>query len=99
MAAPRNEIRLYGFELESMPEYSASLPTGTTLWKQWKSRRVGTWYVGQYTPHPDPDKVGIRWSRVVLRHGPPPRGWRAPDWSRFETYRTELAAHRNERAA
>lgn len=31
-----HEIRLYGYELASMPEYSTTLPTGTTLYKMWK---------------------------------------------------------------
>jgi hypothetical protein len=94
-----NEIRLFGFELDSMGEYSTTLPTQTTLWKQWKRREPDGWYVGQYVPCPDPNRVGIRWSRVVLRHGPQSRDWQAPDWDRFETYRAELAAHRKGRAA
>lgn len=31
-----NTIRLFRHELESMPEYSSTLPTGTTLWKMWR---------------------------------------------------------------
>jgi predicted nucleic-acid-binding Zn-ribbon protein len=30
-------IKLYPWELESMSEYSCSLPTGTTMWKMWKN--------------------------------------------------------------
>jgi hypothetical protein len=62
-----NRIRLYPWELESMPEYSSTLPTGTTLWKMWKRNLNETynhaaalackplkpvvWWIGQYVPH------------------------------------------------
>lgn len=78
----RNIIRLYLWELESLPEYSASIPTGTTLWKQWRRRvRLGgvpVVVVGQYVPHWRPGTIGIRWSSVELRHGPRPRGCECP---------------------
>ncbi len=89
----RNEIRLYAWELESMPEYSLSLPTGQTPWKQWRRNvnvrrleREPEWVVGQYVPSLHDGYVGIRWSRVVLRHGPRPRLYRVPDWSRVARF-------------
>lgn len=92
----RNEIRLFIWELMSMGEYSSTLPTGTTVWKQWR-RRVDAepsgFVVGQYVPCDERDRrgraqVGIRWYRVVLKHGPfPRRGYRPPDWDRYEYYK------------
>jgi hypothetical protein len=32
----KNRIRLYPWELDSMPEYSCSIPSGTVLWKMWR---------------------------------------------------------------
>lgn len=32
----RGRIYLYPWELDSMPDYSLSLPSGTTLWKMWR---------------------------------------------------------------
>lgn len=31
-----NEIRLYGYELASMPNYSTTIPSGTVLYKMWR---------------------------------------------------------------
>lgn len=73
---------LYPWELESMPEYSASLPTGTTIGKFWRSRYGSGWYVGAYIEDPDdrPNSRGIVWFEVVLRHGPEPFRYDPPDW-------------------
>lgn len=67
-----NLIRLYGFEFDSMPEYLRSLPTGTTLWKMWKRFNGKRWIVGQYVPHVNPNKIGIRWFEIMFRSGPIP---------------------------
>jgi hypothetical protein len=87
-----NEIRLYHHELESMPEYSRSVPSGPTLFKMWK-RFTGwhgePWVVGQYVPPHRTFKeldVMIRWYRVVLRHGPMPPTWQVPDWGNFQRF-------------
>lgn len=120
-----NTIRLYAHDLESMPEYSSTLPTGTTLWKIWRrlelhaggfsappharedlQRHVSAgvpveerWFVGQYVPcreHGErcPDHVGIRWFRVVLRAGPAPPAYRAPDWSNYARFQRERASEK-----
>jgi hypothetical protein len=53
-------------ELETLLEYSKTLPTGTTIGKRWKRRTAHGWTIGQYQAHPDPDQVTIAWQRVVL---------------------------------
>lgn len=61
--------------LEAMVEYSCSIPTGTTIGKKWKcdrnfGRRSSTvgpdWMTGEYIDHQDPNKVGIKWRKVVI---------------------------------
>ena len=49
-----------------LPEYSSSIPTGTTIGKQWKRREGNNWYLGEYIPHEDPKLVGISWKRIIL---------------------------------
>ncbi len=54
-------------EVNALPEYSCSLPTGTTIGKRWKCRtRQGTWVLGEYVVSELPGMVGIRWSRIVI---------------------------------
>jgi len=103
-----NEIRLFPWELESMGEYSCSIPTGTTLWKMWKcdlnayrlppKKRKPKWVVGQYIPHKDPEFVGIRWFPVKLLEGPEPLDWRVPDWDNDQRYDRERDAERRQSA-
>lgn len=87
-----NEIRLYWWELQSMPEYSTSTPTGRVVWKQWRARDrdssgwLDSWFVGQYVPGLTKSTLTIRWSRVVLRHGPMPPVYYEPDWHREGYY-------------
>lgn len=55
--------------LDSLLEYSSSLPSGTTVGKRWKRRVADGWYLGEYfkdetTP---PDSVSVRWSKIELR--------------------------------
>jgi hypothetical protein len=92
----KNEIRLFVWELESMPEYSSSLPTGQVLFKMWRraiqdlrTRAVVAWQAGQYVPCRIPGNVGIRWFDVVLRAGPKPPAWEAPDWNNRARYQRE----------
>lgn len=95
MSCARNRIRIFYWQLETMPKYNTTLPTETTPWKMWKrdahvlDRRAlrGTrltidpkWFVGQYYPIDDPDRIGIRWFEVVLLEGPMPPDYRTPDW-------------------
>lgn len=54
-------------ELNSLPEYSWSLPTGTTIGKRWKCQtRQGTWVLGEYAVSVLPGMVDIHWSRIVI---------------------------------
>lgn len=67
-------------EFNSLPEYSCTLPTGTTIGKKWKSNihafdprcydpRTGNtiedWYLQEYIPHKDPKLVGISTKHIV----------------------------------
>jgi hypothetical protein len=109
-----NEIRLFLHELESMDEYSSTIPTGTVMWKMWRRRSCSNgagrllgieWFVGQYVPddkygRPLPkSRIGIRWFKVVLRQEPVPPIYRAPDWSNYQRYRKEVAEERKQRCA
>ncbi len=52
-------------EFDDLPEYSMSLPTGTTIGKQWKmgwGRPDGplTWYLCEYVEIDEPGYVGIQ---------------------------------------
>jgi hypothetical protein len=120
-----NEIRLYLYELLSMPDYSSTMPTSTTPFKMWRRNnnvamririsesRCGRdmaideylklkakllkkydgedWFVGQYYPIDTPGRIGIRWFKVVLKEGPMPSGWQAPDWDNLQRWRKERA--------
>jgi len=100
-------IRLFAWELASMSEYSCSLPTGTTPWKMWKHNenaypnvpgrpaKKAKWWVGQYR-EPEGDSVPIRWYEVIMRHGPMPTRYVAPDWSNYARYKSD---RKKERAA
>lgn len=67
-------------EFDALPEYSCSLPTGTTIGKKWKKNihafdprchdpRTGNtiddWYLCEYVEHSDPTKVGIVYKHIV----------------------------------
>jgi hypothetical protein len=84
-------VTLFDDELAELPEYSCSLPTGTTIGKRWKrDRNFGlptrekSWCVAEYVAHEDPKMVGIEWREVedVLPRAewvdltPQPREWR-----------------------
>lgn len=90
----RHTIRIFAWQLDSMDEYTVTLPTGTTPFKMWKTRVRQKWMVGQYYPIDVPGQVGIRWFRVVYLEGPMPPGWRPPDWSNYERFRRERKAER-----
>lgn len=59
-------------EFDALPEYSFSLPTGTTPGKAWKKhKRDGTWMRGVYgKPFPESHKyhgeIPIVWRRIVI---------------------------------
>lgn len=84
---PLPALLLHRAELDALGEYSCSYPSGTTVGKVWARRSPGDaqaadadWYIGMYVPDEDPQQVGIVWFQVVLLEGPPPPGWRTPDW-------------------
>lgn len=62
-------IRIWADELERLPEYSLTYPTGVCNGKTWKIRgHKGEWSVGQYR-----EINGVMWVmffRVVLLSGP-----------------------------
>lgn len=87
-------IKLFLWELESMHDYSRSLPSATTIGKMWRRlmEPVGRnpyWIVGQYARHDEPGQVRIRWLDVILKEGPKPYHYRAPDWTKFERWKRE----------
>ncbi len=61
-------------EFEALPEYSCTLPTGTTIGKRWKRRipymdRIdppNDWYMGEYVECYKDGEIGIEWSRILL---------------------------------
>lgn len=109
MSKCKNTIRLFAWELDSMSEYSCSIPTGTTPWKMWKcnmnaypnpgllgeSAREPRWVVGQYG-EPEGDSVPITWFVVVLRYGPRPPLYSAPDWSNYERWKSDYKKEKEE---
>ena len=74
-------------ELFALLEYSCSLPTGTTIGKQWRCdvhayrkkaipKDQHEWQIGEYTEDTDPGMVGIRWTWAVDANHSPHRGKR-----------------------
>lgn len=80
-------IRLYRYELEMLPEYSCTMPSGTTDWKTWRcdenfgTGRPESWIVGQYVPHEDPTKIRVRAFSIEFLEGPAPL--RYTDWTKI----------------
>jgi len=67
-------------EIYKLPEYSTTLPTGTTIGKKWKADKNARRYPEDRTPNPDwrlaeyydindPDRVGIRWAKIIITGG------------------------------
>lgn len=59
----------------ALPDYSSSLPTGTTPGKRWKRRidyydESKGWMMGEYFVLPDPEAaeqfMGIRWRNLLV---------------------------------
>lgn len=70
-SAETDVVRLTQAEFNALLDYSASLPTGTTIGKQWKRRNdyydeSKGWRLGEYVEHPNPDLVGIRWRDIEI---------------------------------
>lgn len=66
-------IRLTRSDFDKLPNYSCTLPTGTTIGKQWKravqrfhEEPTDEWVLGEYIEHPDPGTVGISWRRILI---------------------------------
>lgn len=80
----RGETVVTRDELRALPEYSCSLPTGTTVGKRWRrdvtfgrpNRRKGEaeWLVGEYYDVGSKEEVGIKWTWAVSSPGVPHRG-------------------------
>lgn len=85
-------MRIWLDELDRLPEYSTSLPTGTYPGKQWRAKRASGWFIGMYGEPTDPKTIPIHWFEVVLLQGPRkrnersrlnPDGRRPPGWNTF----------------
>lgn len=57
------------------------------------NEHTGHHVVGMYVEHEDPRLVKMLWFDVVLKHGPAPRNYHAPDWSNFAAWKAERALH------
>lgn len=80
-------------EVRALPEYSCTLPTGTTVGKKWKRHEpyrrhcqddpgCGHWFLGEYVDIGKSDEVGIIWRKIQADQPPvaaPPRPRQA--WS------------------
>ena len=72
----KGTIRIWLDELERLPEYSSSKPSGVCPFKSWKRRvrKPGgglAWIVGMYTPIQGiTHELYTRWFDVVLLQGP-----------------------------
>lgn len=69
-------------DLDALPDYSMSIPTGTTIGKRWKrdnnvtrllngalpdrERGLNDWWMGEYQPHEDPRYVNIMWLKILV---------------------------------
>lgn len=61
-------LKLTQREFDQLPEYSASLPTGTTVGKRWKRH----WR--------EPQSCGVPSSHPAYRHIPPKDGWQIGEY-------------------
>lgn len=53
-------------ELDALPEYSFSLPTGTVPGKQWKRKVASDWWLGEYGKIDEAtDTITIRWRKIL----------------------------------
>lgn len=69
--APDGIERIDKVALFALPEYSFSLPTGTTIGKRWRALRGNRWWIGEYVPSEKPGHVGIVWKVAELVEAPP----------------------------
>lgn len=71
MNANMNTVPLTKQEFDALPDYSCSLPTGTTIGKQWKRRNnyddeSKGWTRGTYSHRIDAHTVAILWENIWL---------------------------------
>jgi hypothetical protein len=52
-------LRISKQQLDSLPEYSASYPTGVYLGKLWKALWSGQWFILGYTMSEDPARCKV----------------------------------------
>jgi hypothetical protein len=69
--AHMESVELSRAEFDALLDYSASIPTGTTIGKKWKRRNdyydeSKGWVMGEYFDIGEKDSVGIRWFNIVL---------------------------------
>lgn len=74
-------IALSKQEFDALPEYSCTLPTGTTVGKRWKlgwpyHEPRTRWFLGEYAKSDLPGMVDIVWREIVFvaEEGAPFRG-------------------------
>jgi len=104
-------LRLYPWELDSLPEYSTTMPTGTTIGKFWKRNTNWMthgggysapdsvnpkWVVCAYDENPNPKLVTIRIFEVAVLEGPYSGDYRPPDWSNYARWKRDRDAERAE---
>lgn len=69
-------ITLTQKQFDDLPEYSCSIPTGTTIGKQWKKNiyaftnfsdkvKRQKWFLCEYIKDDDPKMVGILYKQIV----------------------------------
>lgn len=61
-------VTLSADDLERLPEYSSSIPTGVCEGKVWKRQVGADWYLGSYEPcdPPEPDAVMTVFRRIEI---------------------------------
>ncbi len=68
MAGKVEYVALTQEAFDKLPNYSCSLPTATTIGKQWKRQNgKGPWVMGEYAENPEPGMVTILWREIVIR--------------------------------
>lgn len=65
MSSKLQEIKLTQKELDNLPDYSISLPTGKTTGKQWKRKHGNGWIMGEYGKI-DGDDILIHWKSIKI---------------------------------
>ena len=73
-----DEVTLTQQEVDSLLEYSHSLPTGKVIGKKWKGyfnvpskdgKLEPTLLLCEYVVDPDPEFIGIKYSKIIIKKG------------------------------